>query len=166
MNRMHSLLSLALASVALTSVACTASEQLDEENAGTTAQATTREGAALDDLTAAPRHTGGDVTCKTITGSHIVTKAQCEKLLNAQGCKPGAVVGGEQTCSTAGDQADPSSGPTDLTAVPRHTGGDVTCKTITGSHVVTQAQCEKLLNAQGCKPGAVVGGEQTCTTVP
>jgi|GEM_PF-5639044 len=162
MNRTHSLAAIALASFALTSAACAAPQGSEEGNASATSAASTRADGSPDDF-ANPEPRPVPVTCVTITGEHQVTQAQCETLLKAQGCKPGAVVGDKQTCSTAGDPAAPSGNPDDF-ANPEPRPVPVTCVTITGEHQVTQAQCETLLKAQGCKPGAVVGDKQTCST--
>ena len=97
MNRMHSLFAVALTSLALSSVACAAPQGAgSDENTGAVAQASTR------DLTA-PTPEPVVLRCITSLGSHDdVTKTQCESLLKIAGCpKAGAVVGGEQKCSTA-----------------------------------------------------------------
>ncbi len=152
-NILRSLYAVSFASIA---IACAAPQGDEEvENVGEATESVTR--------LAAPAPAPVPVKCQTITGTHDVTQKQCETLLSAQGCKPGAVVGGTQKCSTADEEA--KTNPGDFTSAPPDADGAlVTCVTHTGEHRVTEEQCKKLLEIQGCTPGAIVGGKQKCSS--
>jgi len=98
MNRIHSLLSVALAAIALSSVACTAPQAGEDESDGNTGALA--QGAARD-LTA-PTPEPSVIKCITALGTYEGTQSACEGWLKTAGCdKPGAVVNGTQKCSTA-----------------------------------------------------------------